>query len=99
MLQGTSCWQRGNSGRCIDAAGIETLLPLMPRLVVNPGSDVHMQLGFDPDKADLRVAGRKVEVDADQSITFTPTRAGVVNLWLTADQGDAEYLARIVFAR
>ena len=99
MLQGTSCWQSGNSGRCADAAGIETLLPMMPRLVVKPGAAAHIQLGFDPDRADLTIGGRKVAVDAGQSITFTPTRAGVANLWLTADQGDAEYLARIVFAR
>jgi hypothetical protein len=99
MLQGSSCWQSNGSGRCVDAAGMPAILPLIPRLVVARGSEGFIRLGFDPTHAHLEIDGRPVPVAAGRLVTFTPTRAGVVNLWLDAPQGSVEYFAQLSFGR
>jgi hypothetical protein len=97
MLQGSSCWQNGTSERCADAAGLADILPLMPRLVITRGSAAHIHLGFDPTTAHLEIAGHQEPVSPGRTVTFTPGRAGVINLWLDAPAGSAEYFARISF--
>jgi hypothetical protein len=96
MMQGSSCWQIGDSERCADGVPAGQMVGV-PVLRVRRGSTGRIHLAFAPSGVQLSLGGRKVPAPTDRMVAFSATHAGLVELFVNHGHDDVEYFARLAF--
>jgi hypothetical protein len=82
---------------CADAAAPGRLQGL-PTVVVSRGAVGRIHLGFSADDAHISIGGKELPSTGSRTITFTASRAGIVEIFGKHGNNDASYYGRVAFA-